>query len=208
MSSVAIETTAIREFLQQVLPGLGTDSVETAVNNIYQLLEGQLISPPGGIQPDTTLQNRLNTISNQLQTINTTLGQLTMIEAGSYVPTIIGGTTAGAGTYVAGSQIGQYRRIGDVCHFWATVEWTAHTGTGELRLSLPLVAGGAAGLVTPLVVAARNITYPAGAIDLAALVVQGTQYAVFRGTQSNAALLNTALDTAGQLYVSGSYLVQ
>ena len=61
-------------------------------------------------------------------------------EESTFTPVAAGSSTAGAGTYTA--QVGRYFKIGQwVCIQYA-IGWTAHTGTGSLRLQgLPYAIG-------------------------------------------------------------------
>ena len=54
---------------------------------------------------------------------------------GTYSPTYLGGTTAGATTYSV--QQGTWIRIGNVIIVTGNVTWTAVTGTGNAQISLP-----------------------------------------------------------------------
>jgi len=54
-------------------------------------------------------------------------------EEGTFTPTVIGMTTPGTATYT--SQIGNYTKIGKRIFFDIFVEWTAHTGSGEIRIT-------------------------------------------------------------------------
>lgn len=58
---------------------------------------------------------------------------------GTWTPTYVGGTTAGTTTYSV--QAGQWARFGPVVIAGAIVLWTAATGTGEARVSLPFTSG-------------------------------------------------------------------
>jgi len=51
-------------------------------------------------------------------------------EEGTFTATVVGGTTAGVGTY--SRQVGVYTKIGNLVttHVW--IQWSAHTGTGDL----------------------------------------------------------------------------
>ena len=53
-----------------------------------------------------------------------------------WTPTISGGTTVGAGAY-ASTTYGLWFRQGLVADVWFNVTWTAHTGTGVMKLNLP-----------------------------------------------------------------------
>jgi hypothetical protein len=54
-------------------------------------------------------------------------------EEGTFTPTAVGSTTAGTGTY--GTQTGVYTKIGRFVHAYIGIDWSAHTGTGNLRIS-------------------------------------------------------------------------
>jgi hypothetical protein len=54
-------------------------------------------------------------------------------EEGTWTPTIVGTTTAGSATYSV--QVGRYTKIGNRVNFQASLAWTAHTGTGNMRVS-------------------------------------------------------------------------
>src|SRR5262245_48178750 len=53
----------------------------------------------------------------------------------TWTVTYVGGTTAGVTTYSL--QDGKYIRIGSLVIFTGAVVWTAATGTGDARISLP-----------------------------------------------------------------------
>jgi hypothetical protein len=65
-------------------------------------------------------------------------------EEGTWTPTIDGSTTAGVGTYSA--QSGSYTKVGNRVLFSAYISWSAHTGTGNMRVNgLPFTAANNAG---------------------------------------------------------------
>jgi len=53
-----------------------------------------------------------------------------------WTPVIEGSTTDGVGTYT--NQIGYYYRQGLMTDVWFFITWSAHTGTGNMRVTLPL----------------------------------------------------------------------
>lgn len=65
-------------------------------------------------------------------------GFSTFYDAGTYTPTYVGGTTAGATTYSL--QQGEWIRIGGLVVASGVVVWTAATGTGNARISLPFAS--------------------------------------------------------------------
>ena len=71
-----------------------------------------------------TFDDGTNTLANYLDTT-------------SWTPTIDGVTTVGVGTYT--TQIGRYARVGNMVFLSWHLVWTAHTGTGQMRLGgIPL----------------------------------------------------------------------
>ena len=54
-------------------------------------------------------------------------------EEGTFTPTIKGTSTDGTGTY--SNRHGHYTKIGDMCFINIFIQWSAHTGTGNMKLS-------------------------------------------------------------------------
>ena len=54
-------------------------------------------------------------------------------EEGTWTPTVDGSTTAGIATYNA--QFASYTKVGNRVIFSAYIAWSAHTGTGNMRIS-------------------------------------------------------------------------
>ena len=65
---------------------------------------------------------------------------LANITEAAWTPTIIGTTTAGTATY--SNQEGTVWRLGNLIIASAILFWTGHTGTGDMRVSLPVAVGG------------------------------------------------------------------
>jgi hypothetical protein len=124
----------------------------------------------------------------------------------TYTPVISGGTTAGVGTYT--TQTGKYYRIGTICFFKATVTWTAHTGTGTIRISLPLTAI-SDGMDTPLAVGIINNYVSVASSQILADVLAGTATARLLQTPvaGNGTTSGITLDTAASVTIAGFYFV-
>lgn len=121
---------------------------------------------------------------------------------GVFTPVAFGSSSAGVGTYSA--QTGRYTRIGNRVFFDLYVAWSAHTGTGSLRISgLPFTVN--ASLSSACSAVANGITLTA-LNYLQPLVNQNSnaiflyQYPVGGGSPTE-----TAMDTSGGLWLSGSY---
>lgn len=65
------------------------------------------------------------------------------IEIDTYTPTYTGSTTAGTTTYT--TQQGWYTRVGSIVFVTGTLIWTAATGTGNVRISLPFTSSNTSG---------------------------------------------------------------
>lgn len=122
-------------------------------------------------------------------------------EEGTFTPVVIGTSAAGAGTYSL--QSGRYTKIGNRVFFDIALTWSAHTGTGDIRLTgLPFTAAGT--LTSWLNIALQNFTYSG---DIKARVNgSATTIEIFSQT-SAAAVVGVALDTAASVFISGSYPV-
>lgn len=119
----------------------------------------------------------------------------------SFTPTVYGASTAGTGTYT--SQIGRYTRIGNTVFFRLYIVWTAHTGTGSLRLTLP-VASANLGMNQEASVTASDLTYTG---QLRAQVRNNEAAISLYEQVSNTTLATTAIDGTGTLWISGQYQV-
>lgn len=97
-----------------------------------------------------------------------------LFDAATYAPDYYGATTAGATTYT--TQTGSYVRIGSVVHVWGYLVWTAATGTGNARISLPFTAAssGFRNIPVDLRVSALTVTNEIlqGSIDISTNYIQ------------------------------------
>lgn len=121
---------------------------------------------------------------------------------GTFTPEIEGTTSAGVGTYSV--QLGRYTRLGNRCFFNAQLTWSAHTGTGNMRLTgLPFSSDPTAHNNSIFSILSSNITYGAG--QLSGWMATGSTNFNFVLMSSGAAYTAVALDTAGNITITGSY---
>lgn len=119
-------------------------------------------------------------------------------QGGSFTPTVAGGTSAGAGTYT--KQVGRYERIGNLVWFNIELAWSAHTGTGALRIAGLPFANGARETVCSVSVDSLTFTGQIGAY----IPASGT--GIRLGQQATgAARSEPSIDTAASLTISGCY---
>lgn len=123
-------------------------------------------------------------------------------EQGTFTPSLEGTGTAGSGTY--SSQLGVYTKIGNVVHFKISLTWSAHTGTGDMKIvGLPYTTDNDS-QITIAALRAGDIAYTGGA-SLAGQI-QPNDTIIYPVTSVNGASAATIpMDTSGNFNVSGIY---
>lgn len=122
---------------------------------------------------------------------------------GTYTPTYLGATTAGATTYT--TQDGFYTRLGRWVFFHGRVIWTAATGTGTAIVSLPFTTVNVTGMRSVAVVYPTNVTFANGSI--AAQIAPNTAFFTMNSPATNAAGTAVAVEAAGDLIFGGFFNV-
>lgn len=120
-----------------------------------------------------------------------------------FTPVLVGGTTAGVGTYSA--QVGTCVRIGNSVNFTISLVWTGHTGSGSLSITgLPFNPVSTVAFIASIF--ADGVTYTS---ELIARVIVGTPgglimvRSVVSGTWSTA----VNLPASGTLYITGHFII-
>jgi hypothetical protein len=125
-------------------------------------------------------------------------------EEGTFTPVIEGTTTTGTGTYT--SQVGRYTKIGNRVQYNLLVLWTAHTGTGNLRVAgLPFTSQSTGNNLHPAALYSSNLTTPANHYPAATVANNTTTIFVYSIATGGSTLALLAMDTAATLYISGHY---
>ena len=124
---------------------------------------------------------------------------------GTFLPTIIGTTTAGVGTYT--TQIGQYTKIGNLVTVTISLTWTAHTGTGQIRIAgLPFSARAAGGNPAAAIVS-DSLAMTAGNY-ITGYVIDGLpQIYPTQCPTGGGAVVTIPMDTAASIQVSATYRI-
>lgn len=126
------------------------------------------------------------------------------VDKTAFTPVVIGTTTAGTGTYT--TQLGFYARWANMVFIQIFLAWTAHTGTGNMRISgLPITAANN-GMNVPLAISWNNITLLAAANKILPEVLPNTTVILLSEIGSGA-LSALPMDTAGTIKLSGFYFV-
>ena len=159
--------------------------------------------------------NSTNTSPNIITDVNISGNQATgngaaQIAAGQYVqyvegversftPVISGSTTAGVGTYVA--QTGTYTITNNIVYFQLVLEWSAHTGSGDILISgFPFAAQNSEPTSIGWVWANGLTITGQATFGLAGNTTSGPLGAVNNGVYSP-----VALDTNAALRINGFY---
>lgn len=125
--------------------------------------------------------------------------------SGAFTPTIFGSTTAGVGTYSA--QVGYYVKTGVHFHAQIYVDWTAHTGTGTLNVSLPVPHKVSSSLYASVVIGqAYNVALTANHI-LGGDMLSGDSFISLRQYPVGGGAVSPAvIDASGYLIISIDYI--
>ena len=118
----------------------------------------------------------------------------------SFTPVIRGTTSAGVGTYVA--QNGTYVKSGNVVTFQLLVDWSAHTGTGNIQITgfpYPVIDGEP----TPVGWVWANGLSITGQANL--YLIAGQTYGALQASD-NGSFSPVAMDTSASIRISGTYL--
>ena len=141
--------------------------------------------------------------SNSATTVGNNL--LDDYEIGSWTPTVIGTSSAGSGTYLA--QNGRYTKIGNVVTATAYLNWTAHTGSGNMKFAgLPFTVLNAHnvfysvsfGLVRNVTLTASNLMTGYAVFNQTTIDVE--QYPIGGGNSTP-----VALDTSAEIMYTITY---
>ena len=129
---------------------------------------------------------------------------LNWYEEGTFIPTVVGSTSAGTATY--GGANGRYTRIGRTVEFEIYLDWSSGTGTGNLLFGgLPYSANGGSPYASATIGYIHNFTWTALKYPMALTI--GTQVNFFLQSLGGGAISSMAYSANGTVYVSGTYTV-
>lgn len=123
---------------------------------------------------------------------------------GTYSPTYVGGTTAGATTYT--TQQGAWWQLGPIMFVTGTVQWSAATGTGNARISLPTVAANVANQNFSGSLWQSLVTFANSTPQL--LISPNTAYFIMTSPISNGANTTVAVEAAGLVVFSAFFAIE
>lgn len=127
------------------------------------------------------------------------------LQEGVWLPEVFGVSTPGAGTY--DHQVGYTVRKGIVVNAFFDVQWSAHTGFGNMYLELPYKVRKADNM--PFVGIAQTSNYTLESIDYAVFnAIPDTYRLELWSVTTAAATANIELDTAARVIGSITYIGQ
>jgi hypothetical protein len=128
-------------------------------------------------------------------------------EEGTFTPTVFGVTSAGTGTY--SSQVGRYTKVGNLVTVQVYLNWSAHTGTGNMRFGgLPFSASSDAGSNSAVAVGfVNNISLTAGNVLTAFTSVSNSFIDVFQTPTGGGTSNTVPIDTSAEIIYTVSYRV-
>jgi len=130
---------------------------------------------------------------------------LNWYEEGTFTPTIVGTTTAGIGVYT--SQTGRYTRTGNRVYINLYLAWSAHTGTGNMRIDgLPFTSKNVAGTYSALSPYISALTLTAG-YWLQPYIGANRTFISLEQVQASAASIAVPMDISAEIIISGFYEV-
>jgi len=177
-----------------------TANIPDTINAIYRDVCTWVTKPT--VMFDGTLQLSLDT-----QLVLATALDLVAPVAGSwtaFTPTLVGTTTAGTGTYT--TQSGSYCRIGKTIFFTISLSWSAHTGTGNMRLSgLPYASSSTATTTRTYPVWTNSIALTAGNIATSVHGGGTVNITLQQMPTGGGGVTSIPMDTAGDIVISGCY---
>ena len=126
-------------------------------------------------------------------------------EEGTFTPTIVGTTVAGAGTYT--TQVGTYTKIGRLVNFQIYLNWSAHTGTGDMNIGgLPVTSANTADVIHPVSFYHTTLTLSTSNILLGFININSTSITLRETPTGTSLAAAVAIDTAALVMASGSYI--
>ncbi len=170
----------------------GFNIASTSDNNRIECLDRNRVISGITFPPTQVPSNDVNTLDDY--------------QEGQFTPIVLGSSSAGTGTYT--TQWGSYTKIGRQVTVQIYLVWTAHTGTGNLKIgALPFTAVGATnnGYASCSIGYFNNIALTAGNVATAYVLNSSTVIDMIQYPTGGGAAIAIPIDTAGTLMISATY---
>ena len=126
-------------------------------------------------------------------------------EEGTFTPTVAGTTIAGVGVYA--DRVGRYTKVGNLVTLQVYLDWTAHTGTGNMFLGNFPFTTSSTGYSAAAIGYVNNIALTAGNILIAYAGSSTTGLNVYQTPTGGGAVSDVPIDTAGVIIFTITYRV-
>ena len=126
-------------------------------------------------------------------------------EEGTFTPTVIGTTLAGVGVY--STQAGRYIKVGNLVTLQVYLNWTAHTGTGNMLFGNFPFTTSSTGYSAAAIGYASNIALTAGNILTAFASTSSTYVNAYQTPTGGGSVTDVPMDAAGQIIYTITYSV-
>jgi hypothetical protein len=158
------------------------------------------------LQGGDTAANGVGIAFPATQSASSNVNTLDDYEQGTWTPTVVGTTTAGTAIY--SQQNGQYTKIGNMVTATAYVEWSVHTGTGNITLGgLPFTALNAGANLGGVAIAYNhNIVLTANNVITAYIAGNSTRITVDQYPVGGGGSTAVPMDASGGFIYTISYL--
>lgn len=158
--------------------------------------------------PPLVTQQHLEDVMRRLQALEKRVARTEVRERidyafNAYSPSYFGGATAGATTFT--TQVGAWIQLGAVVIATGQLVWTAATGTGNARISLPIAAVGTAGLAWGGSASFVNVTFANSTPTVE--VIASNSFFQLRSPLTNAAGALVQVEAAGTLLFTVAYFI-
>jgi hypothetical protein len=128
-------------------------------------------------------------------------------EEGNWTPIVVGSSSAGTGTYSV--QVGTYTKVGDLVHVQMFLIWTAHTGTGDMKVGgLPFTTSATfLNFSAATIGQFENIALTISSTPMAIIATNGTTIDLRQMPTGGGVMANVPMDTAGGIILAAAYKV-
>jgi len=148
------------------------------------------------------VEQRLQLMDNYQQMANLANGRVE-----EWSPVVYGSTLAGAPTSYS-AQRGLYFVRGVFVEVWFAVTWTGHTGTGNMRVTLPFIVSQTRADFFIGDVSAQNIAFPASTTHVNLSAVNDTTYCDVVASRSGTTRSFVQMSAAGTLFGHVCYIIK
>ena len=185
---------------------LGSGDISTSTNLLLANNTATTIDILSDTGTDVTIPSATSSLAGlQSSADKVKLDSMIYVASTSFTPVVVGTTTAGTGTYT--EQTGRYTRIGSTVHYQISLGWSAHTGTGNLKITgMPVTNSASAGKHVPAIYADLPAMTLGNALQ--AQMLESTTQIVFDQRNYLGGTTAYPLPVAvTKLYVTGTYEV-